>query len=89
MIKCKCCGAEIDSVKTRMFNLDGSDDDYEVPLTECEDNAVYFETNRSWTGYELSEEEQRERICCPKCCKYPFVQEVQVHDIVRVVMFKE
>ena len=89
MIKCKCCGAEIDSVKTGMFNLDGSDDDYEVLLTECEENAVYFETNRTWTGYELSEEEQRERICCPKCGKYPFVQEVQVHEIVRVVMFKE
>ena len=89
MIKCKCCGAEIDSVKTGMFNLDGSDNDYEVPLIECEENAVYFETNRTWTGYELSEEEQRERISCPKCGKYPFIQEVQVHEIVRVVMFKE
>ena len=89
MIKCCNCGSEIKSVKIPHFNYDGSDSDVELPLTECEENAVYFETDRNWCGYELSEEEQKERIECPKCNKYPFKYEVQIDEPVRVIMFKE
>lgn len=89
MIKCCNCGAEIKSVKTNHFNYDGLDSEFEFPLSECEENAVYFETDKNWCGFELSEEEQKDEICCPKCGQYPFKNEVQVYEIVRVVMFKE
>ena len=88
MIKCKCCGAEIKSVMVDLFDHNGNDNDYELPLAECAENAVYFETGAMWTGYELSETEQRETITCPKCHKYPFEDEIQIDEIVRVVMFK-
>jgi hypothetical protein len=88
MIKCKCCGAEINSVLVGLFDHNDNDADYELPLFECPENAVYFETATNWTGYDLSESEQRETITCPKCHKYPFEDEIQVDNIVRVVMFK-
>lgn len=89
MIKCKCCGEEITSIKTGIFDYDGNDSDYEIPLSDG-GNAVLFETGRAWVGYELSEEEQRECIYCPKCGKYPFGDgEIGIEEPVVVCMFKE
>lgn len=71
--------------------------DYEFPLAglqeiqieECEEDAVFFETDQNWTGYELSEDEMNDGIRCPKCGKNPFKnQEIQIYDVVRVVKFK-
>ena len=89
-MKCEKCGKEIDSVVVRFFDRDGSDYETAVPLQECEENAVYIDIDYNWTGYELTEEEQRERILCPQCKQFPFkCEEIQIHEIVRAVMFKE
>lgn len=89
-MKCENCGAEITTLEVNEFNRDGSDDFYEVPLTECEESAVVVETNTNWTGYELSEEEMPETVCCPKCRKFPFKsKEIQMYEVVKLVFFKE
>ena len=87
-MRCKCCGKEIVHVKVDMFNHDGSDDFIDVPFQECDENAVYIDLNSNWTGYELSDEEQFETILCPLCNKFPFEEELQLHEIVRVISFK-
>ena len=88
-MKCEKCNKEIDYVMVDFFNYDGSDSDQEIPLQKCENNAVFVDLNCNWTGYELTEEEQRETICCPHCKQFPFkYDEVQVYEIVRAVMFK-
>lgn len=90
MIKCKNCGKVIDKVWLGVFLSDGTDVDIDYPLIECDENVVYIDTDKNWTGYELSEEEQREQITCPHCGKFPFANnEVQIHEIVRIVCFKE
>lgn len=89
MIRCKKCGKIIGSVNVGRFNYDGSDSDIKYSLNEVEEDAVYFETDANWTGYELSEEEMSETIYCPHCDEFPFNdKEVQVYNIVRVVCFK-
>lgn len=89
MIRCNKCGNAIDSVKVGRFNYDGSDSDYKYSLNEAEEDAVYFETDANWTGYDLTEEEMSETIHCPHCNKFPFKDnEVQVYNVVRVVCFK-
>lgn len=90
MIKCNNCGKVIDKVWLSVFLRDGTDVDIDYPLIECEDNAVYVDTEKNWTGYELTEAEQKEEITCPYCGKFPFkISEIQIHEIVRVVCFKE
>jgi len=90
MVKCKCCGKEINYVNVDLFDIHGSDSFERVPLYECDDNAVYIEPGQIWTGNELSEEEQIDTIRCPYCDKFPFNEkDIQVEDIVRVVMFKD
>lgn len=90
MVKCKCCGREINYVNVDLFDIQGSDSFERLPLYECDDNAVYIEPGQIWTGYELSEEEQIDTIECPYCNKFPFNErDIQVEDIVRVVMFKD
>ncbi len=89
-MKCEKCGTEIDSLLVGVFNSDGSDVYLKLPVTECEENAAYIDTDANWTGYELSEEEMRETILCPHCEQFPFKNtEIQVYDIVRVVCFME
>ena len=89
MIRCKKCGKIIGSVNVGRFNYDGSDSDIKHSLNEVEEDAVYFETDTNWTGYELSEEEMSETIHCPHCDEFPFNdKEVQVYNVVRVVCFK-
>lgn len=90
MIKCRCCGREINYVNVDLFDIQGSDSFERLPLYECDDNAVYIEPGQIWTGYELSEEEQIDTIECPYCNKFPFNEkDIQVEDVVRVVMFKD
>lgn len=90
MIKCKCCGRELNYVNVDLFDIQGSDSFERLPLYECDDNAVYIEPVQIWTGYELSEEEQIDTIECPYCNKFPFNEkDIQVEDVVRVVMFKD
>ena len=87
-MKCKCCGAEISTIVTSIFNRDGSDSDHEIPFTETEDDAAFFDIDMNWTGYDLTAEEQREDIRCPECGKYPFrSDEIQNYDFCRVVCF--
>ena len=90
MIKCECCGRELNYVNVDLFDIQGSDSFERLPLYECDDNAVYIEPGQIWTGYELSEEEQINTIECPYCNKFPFNEkDIQVEDVVRVVMFKD
>ena len=90
MIKCKCCGRELNYVNVDLFDIQGLDSFERLPLYECDDNAVYIEPGQIWTGYELSEEEQIDTIKCPYCNKFPFNEkDIQVEDVVRVVMFKD
>jgi len=88
---CNKCGEEISSVAISTFNFDGSDSRQLVPIVEdSRYDSVYFETSQNWTAYEQSEEEQRSDILCPHCNQFPFAtDEVQVHDVVRVVCFKD
>ena len=89
-MKCEKCGKEIDELLINVFNYDGSDSDYKIPFTECEEHAVFIDVNKNWTGYELSKDEQRDTICCPHCKRFPFKSnEIQVESIIRVICFKQ
>lgn len=88
-MKCEQCGKEIESLELNIFNFDGTDRYYDLPVAECEQNAVYVDANHNWTGYELTEGERIDTVRCPYCKKFPFKHlEIQVYDIVRVVLFK-
>ena len=89
-MKCEKCGKDITHIKTSKFSYDGSNYDATIVIEEDEHfNAVIMETDRNWTGYELTEEEMRERIECPYCKQFPFgSEEIQVYDVVRIVCFK-
>ena len=90
MIKCEKCGKELDSVLINMFNLDGSDELYSEPIIDNGEGVIYFETSQNWTGYELSDEERLETICCPYCKEYPFKNsEIEAYDVVRVFCFQQ
>ena len=70
------------------FTYDGSDHYEMIPIYQCDTNAAYIDLASDWVGYDLTEEEQRETIQCPHCKQFPFkCGEVQVHEIVRAVMF--
>jgi hypothetical protein len=89
-MKCEKCGGEINSFLVNTFIDDGSDRYENIQLVECEQDAIYIDTTRNWTGYELTEEEMPETIKCPLCKQFPFKStEIQVYEIVRVVCFKE
>lgn len=86
---CEKCGAKIDEVWINHFNFDGSDSFKKISFQQADENAIVMETDQYWTGYELTEEEQRETIICPKCNEFPFKHgEIQVYDVVRIVCFK-
>lgn len=89
-MKCEKCGKEISFLNVNHFNHDGSDSYLSITFEEVPDNAVLIETNKNWTGYDLSEEEMIETIQCPYCHEYPFKNtEIQVEEVVRLVMFKK
>lgn len=89
-MKCEKCGEEIGKLIINKFLHDGSDCAEYVYIEECNTtNAICFDTDKNWCGYELSEEEMMEDIRCPNCDEFPFKhKEVQVYDVVRVVCFK-
>ncbi len=90
-MKCEKCGKEMGGIgiSINCFNHDGTDSLYIHSFDELT-NVIVVDTDKSWTGYELTEEEQLETIKCPHCDQFPFkVKEIQVHEIVRIVMFKK
>lgn len=90
-MKCEKCGNDINRILINKFLHDGSDSTDSVYIEESEIcEAVTFETDANWCGYELSEEEMMDDIRCPHCNNFPFThKEVQVYEIVRVVCFKQ
>lgn len=89
-MKCKNCNKEIDSVIISKFTRYGDDYDVRVNFEECDINAKVIVTDKDWTGYELTEEEQIEDIRCPYCKKFPFKdKEVQVHELIHIVCFDD
>lgn len=86
MIKCKHCDKEISTIVTSFFDHEGSDYERELPFY-VQDNAIVVSTNKTWTGHELSEEEQIDTIKCPHCRKFPFEPEIQVEEVVEIIMF--
>ena len=74
-----------------VFYDDGSDEFIEEDIGEIECcDPVYISTYRNWTGYKLSEEEQRETILCPYCEQFPFkFDEINVFDKIEIQCFKE
>lgn len=94
-MKCLNCGEIIDDVLVNTFIYDGSDTEIKTPLEYvCDENrklvGCVVRTTMNWTGYELTDEERKKTIVCPKCKKYPFNKddEIQTKDIVEVFCFK-
>ena len=88
-MKCEKCGKQINSLLIDTFNYDGSDNYYEYPIKEYEENAATIDVYHDWTGYELTEEEQKNTIHCPYCNQFPFIcEEIQTENIVRIICFK-
>ncbi|MEE1255962.1 MAG: hypothetical protein UHN47_05565 [Lachnospiraceae bacterium] len=89
-MKCEKCGKQIDEVKIDVFTREGKDILVLVPIIEYENGAVGIETDTNWCGYDLTQEEQADCITCPCCGLFPFKNdEIQTHEILRVVCFKE
>lgn len=90
-MKCEKCGKRITTVKINKFQRDGSDAYFQRPIGEYKDSvSVTFETDKNWTGCDLTEEEQAETILCPCCGEFPFKdKEINTYEIVRVICFKE
>ena len=87
---CKACGKEITHVLIDVFNYDGSDSFYSVPLMyDSEHECMIFTTSENWTGYELTDSERKDSICCPHCKKFPFNTDVEIelHHPVEVLMW--
>ena len=87
---CERCGKQIDHINTSVFQYDGTDSEYQMPLTFDEKSGcVVFETVQNWTGYELTDEERKEGIRCPNCGEYPFDSSVEIefHEPVEVLMW--
>ena len=88
---CKKCGMRIGRISTSVFNYDGSDSDQLIPITyDKQSECVVFSTSQNWTGYELSDEERKERIRCPFCGEYPFDESVEIecNEPVEVMMWE-
>ena len=93
MILCKHCGWPVLNVLCNCFNNEGCDSYRLVPIAEPHGHGgvAEFDLPTSWTGYELSEEEQMDTILCPHCKKFPFSTSagINVQTIVNVVCFEE
>lgn len=88
-MRCEKCGKRMDEILVRHFDRDGSDFLREELFTERE-NCIEIEVPHSWTGYDLTEEEQSETIECPFCGKFPFKsKEVQSYEVIKVICLKE
>lgn len=93
MILCKHCGWPVLNVLCDCFNHEGSDSEILIPIREPKgyDGVAEFDLPTSWCGYELSGEEQMERIRCQHCKKFPFSTSdgINVQTMVNVVCFAE
>lgn len=88
MIKCEKCGAELTELSVNCFCRDGSDAQIMVPV-EAYGDAVMMEVSKSWTGYELSEEERLDTISCPYCRKFPFkYRGLNSFELIQIVCFR-
>lgn len=88
-MRCEKCASFLDGLELDMFNANGSDSWCNVPVEMADEDAAVVDTEQSWTGYELTEEEMPDCIRCPSCKKFPFEStEIQVYNIVRLVMFR-
>ena len=86
---CEKCGKKIDHIITSVFNYDGSDSGYSFPITYNEDGGcIQFSTTQKWTGYELSDTEQKDSIRCPFCREFPFDanEEIELYEPEEVVV---
>lgn len=90
---CSECGKKLDKVKLHMFvfGFDGSEYDGLVDFASTLMNdgtlGICINTDTSWCGYNLSEEEQAEVISCPHCGKYPFsIKHIEVVEQNQVVI---
>ena len=86
---CEKCGKKIDHIITSVFNYDGSDSEYSFPITYNEDGGcIQFSTTKNWTGYELLDAEQKDRIRCPFCREFPFDanEEIELYEPEEVVV---
>lgn len=89
-MKCEKCGAEIKQLIISVSDAYGSDCSISVDITECEKNAVVFETDKSWTGYDQDGEDANQNMCCPICGANQFQNdEIQIYNILRVVKLKK
>ena len=87
---CEKCGKEIDHINTSVFNYDGSDSVYSIPITYSKENGcVSFSTSQNWTGYDLTDEERKKGIRCPYCGKFPFDDSIKIefYEPVEVLMW--
>lgn len=87
---CEKCGKEIATLLVDIFDYNGSDVFRKHYYTECDEDAVVVDVSPNWTGNDLTEEEQRDTICCPHCKQFPFTNgEIQTFEFVRIVCFKK
>lgn len=90
-MKCLNCKNDIKQVYINEFNYDGSDSLRLINITQLNDTDefILLETDQSWTGYDLTDEERKDTIECPICHKYPFKkdEEIQTREIVEVCCF--
>lgn len=87
---CEKCGKELEYIEVDRFEMNVIDFSAKYSYKEVPQDAVIIDTDSTWTGYKLSEEERLETIRCPYCREYPFQEtEIQVREIVRIVMFKK
>lgn len=87
---CSKCGKVINELSINKFGREGDDYFYDIPISgeDTETGACWFDTTPDWTGYGLSEEEQKDTIRCPHCGKFPFESdEIQTYEFVRIVCF--
>lgn len=87
---CSKCGETINTLSIDIFGREGDDYFHDIPICgeDTETGACWVDVTPDWTGYDLSEEEQRDTIRCPHCGKFPFnSDEIQTYEIVRIVCF--
>lgn len=90
-MRCEKCGKQLKYIELNRFSShNGSDYFLEHSYKEVPQDAVVIDTDSCWTGYELEKDEQIKTIRCPYCHEFPFDdKEIQVHEVVRVVIFKK
>lgn len=84
-VNCKHCGKVLDNIDINMFNYDGSDSFYKEEFFASDDQII-IQTNKNWTGYDLTEKEMKDTIECPHCHHYPFdkSKSIEIQDVVIV-----